>query len=766
MEVDVGDPIGKFNTGRRTESVVQPIKQIARLQPDLTEAERFLRLLAPTVQQFTFQVFRDDAHGAGPILHGTLGEVAPRLSELNAQGFGVFVTINETDLQGRSGANIIAVRALWQDDDHKHDWALDIKPSIEVESSAGKFQRYLLSDELSLDDHDTLQTAMAVAFGSDQGASGVHRVLRLPGFFHLKDRANPFMVRIVSATGRRYSREELFEALKNGLAPTPKQRREWLKAERAEVLRSASSPGRRDLFEMLFTLKAHPGNFGTAAMYLKSVDAEDALGELEQAYHVFAAGNVDPYYSPDEMPAPKWTKATALADKLTAREAAGEIAKLRQSFGYAIEWPHRREDGSPVKNSQLNVRAFLEAIGATLFANTLSHKMHVEGLDGFDELDDKALRALWLMADASGLAVTQSFFDQVVLEIARQNPRHPIKDYLSAVEWDGDPRIDDWLVKYAGAEDTKLNRAIGRMVLLAAVRRVRQPGAKFDFLLTLLGPQGAGKSLLIAALAVRSEWFSDSLALGSDSKHTIEQTQGKWIVEISELGGMNKREIEGIKAMLSRTHDVARLAYERSAATVARQFIMIGTTNNSEPLRDHTGNRRFLVVNVGKIDLEGLRKSRDQLWAEAAVTESAEGEIGLPMDLWGDAAVVQEDHTGGDPIYEIIATHLEGRSGTVHMEALYELIGLGEEERAKREPRHQDAIGKAMSRLKWKKTRLRVDGSRAYFYEKIVPGETGYRWVAEQRGCLTAKPLEFGGSSDVHTPSGKVTQLPSRRRRA
>jgi hypothetical protein len=124
---------------------------------------------------------------------------------------------------------------------------------------------------------------------------------------------------------------------------------------------------------------------------------------------------------------------------------------------------------------------------------------------------------------------------------------NPPRDYFAAVEqqWDDIERLDTWLTKYAGAEDTELTRAYGAISLLAVVRRVRRPGAKFDGLLTLLGPQGAGKSKLLRILTIKREWFDDVLQLGGSTKETIEQTAGKLIVEISELTGL-KRDAEPV----------------------------------------------------------------------------------------------------------------------------------------------------------------------------------------------------------------------------
>ena len=134
-----------------------------------------------------------------------------------------------------------------------------------------------------------------------------------------------------------------------------------------------------------------------------------------------------------------------------------------------------------------------------------------------------------------------------------------MREYLDGLKWDGEQRLDTWLMAFAGAEDSILTRAIGAKVLLAAVRRVRKPGCKFDQCLVLEGPQGAGKSSLVRILAGEDR-FTDCLHIGAEAKVIIEQTAGSWLVEMAELSGIRRGEVEPIKAMISRQVDRARAA--------------------------------------------------------------------------------------------------------------------------------------------------------------------------------------------------------------
>jgi predicted P-loop ATPase len=210
------------------------------------------------------------------------------------------------------------------------------------------------------------------------------------------------------------------------------------------------------------------------------------------------------------------------------------------------------------------------------------------------------------------------------------------------------PRIGTWLRDYAGAEDTDFNGACGRLFLVAGVRRICHPGAKFDTMLVFESPiQGLDKSSALRALAVRDPWFTDNMQLGVSAKEMIEGTQGVWIVEFGELSGMERREREQILTFLSRQEDRARPAYGRRPARVPRQFIGAATTNKTDYLTHE--ERRILPVRIKRFLLEALRRDRDQLWAEAAHYEAQGEPITLPENLWAEAANVRKDRRRENP---------------------------------------------------------------------------------------------------------------------
>ncbi len=317
---------------------------------------------------------------------------------------------------------------------------------------------------------------------------------------------------------------------------------------------------------------------------------------------------------------------------------------------------------------------------------------------------------LWLGVDAGfGFRPPREFFVTVVMDFARRFTHHPVRDYLDGLTWDGQPRIDTWLTAYAGATDTAFNRAVSALVLIAAVRRVRSPGCKFDELPVFQGPQGDGKSSLIKALLPTDEWFSDSLILGDDPKATIERSRGVWIAEISELVG-GAREVERIKSFLSRHVDgPVRMAYARLPVRVDRQFIAIGSTNQAEFLRDVTGNRRFWPVAVaGPIDVAGVKRDRDQLWAEAAAREAAGESIRLPSRLWAEAAKAQEAFRERHPWEDVIEDRLDLTKPAVAVSALWNAVGISDTSRRdNRYARVLDAVMRRHGFTAKKKVRIR-----------------------------------------------------------
>lgn len=187
--------------------------------------------------------------------------------------------------------------------------------------------------------------------------------------------------------------------------------------------------------------------------------------------------------------------------------------------------------------------------------------------------------------------------DDALSVVLGKNASHPIKEYLGRVAaegfWDGVERLDELLIRYLGAEDNAYVRAVTRKTLVAAVARIYRPGIKYDTVLTLVGPQGIGKSQLIKRLG--GEWYSDSFG-GIGTKDAYDLIQGVWLVEIAELAGLRKAEVDSIKHFISKQDDYYRVSYGKRPENNPRQCIFFATTNDEDFLKDQTGNRRWWPV--------------------------------------------------------------------------------------------------------------------------------------------------------------------------
>lgn len=276
----------------------------------------------------------------------------------------------------------------------------------------------------------------------------------------------------------------------------------------------------------------------------------------------------------------------------------------------------------------------------------------------------------WADSDDAGLRYyIESVYDITsiskiddALTIAFQNNSfHPVRDYLSSLEWDKVKRLDTLLIDYLGAEDSIYARAISRKHLTAAVARVMRPGIKYDTMLTLTGAQGIGKSTFVRLLG--QDWYSDSLVTVT-GKEAFEQLQGNWLIEMGELTATRKADIEATKQFLSKGEDVYRVAYGRRTSRFPRQCIFFGTSNDKEFLRDRTGNRRFWPVDCWvekptKDVFKDLAEEKDQIWAEAVELYISGEKLYLEGAEETEARKHQEDHSEENSKTGVILEYLD-----------------------------------------------------------------------------------------------------------
>lgn len=298
---------------------------------------------------------------------------------------------------------------------------------------------------------------------------------------------------------------------------------------------------------------------------------------------------------------------------------------------------------------------------------------HLDGMEIKGSVPWKHPSKFWRDADDAQLisyvdenygTFSQRNFDIAVAKVTDDRSYHPIREFLQALpEWDKVERVDTLLIDYLGAADNKYVRAVTRKTLCAAACRVLNPGCKFDTMLVLNGSQGIGKSTLIAKLG--GEWFSDSLSLNdTKDKTAAEKLQGYWILEIGELAGLRKAEVETLRSFLSRQNDIYRASFGKRTTPHPRQCVFFGTTNaESGYLRDTTGNRRFWPVKTlgggSKRSWDVTQEDVLQIWAEVMHYVKAGEKLYLDPEVEALAKAEQREAMESDEREGLVREYLE-----------------------------------------------------------------------------------------------------------
>jgi hypothetical protein len=643
------------------------------LEPDRAEAERFLKALDPTEDaRFCFQTFDDDpkrkkqraeanklrkTQGKKPLTdplarwrYGTLAEHFDELVKLNARGAGIYVTVNETDGNGRKKENIKRIRAPFVDLDGSPIEPVnsaEINPHIVVESSPNRFHAYWgFTGKMRLKVFEPLQKGLAARFKGDPAVHDLPRVMRLPGFFHKK--AEPFLSRIVAINGVDTHRASILlktfrpvKVVKPKKEEPPKQppppppgkddelREKWKKLN-GEAIRRYS-----DWVPNIF-----PSATRTSSGY--RVTSADLGRDLEEdlSFHTHGIKDfgvhdigdsrrgsrtpidiVEQYLHKDFNAAVRW-----LAQKLGFDpQDYLPKPKVTPTGNPSINWMKRTMKKSAVPgnvgNALLGLREDPELHDVLAYDEVFCGPMLMRPLFKADPhfkplpLADHHVTAIQEFLQWRGLRrLGKDTVHQAVEARARERSFHPVRNYLQALRWGGKARVGRLFVDYFGAEETEYTEAIGTMFMVSMVARVFEPGCKCDYMPVLEGPQGNNKSTALGILA--GEFFDDHMP-ALDSKDAKEHLRGKWLIEFAEMLPHTRAEAELFKAFVTRTVERYRPSFGRREVVEPRQCVFCGSTNKSQYLRDETGNRRTWPVITDEIDLDALRRDRDQLFAEA-----------------------------------------------------------------------------------------------------------------------------------------------------
>jgi predicted P-loop ATPase len=210
-----------------------------------------------------------------------------------------------------------------------------------------------------------------------------------------------------------------------------------------------------------------------------------------------------------------------------------------------------------IEVTNANTRIGLVALGLTFAYDSFRDKIIIRDPTGTEHnvTEQVILQLKMEICNRYGFEPSARMASECIHQLALLNQFDPIRDYLNGLQWDGVPRIDNWLTGYIGADDTPLHRAIGRKTMLALVRRARQPGCKFDQIIVFESEEGMYKSTMLATLAGHPDFFTDQTILQRGDREHQETLKGKWIIEFAELESLRNAEVTAIKAFASRQVD-------------------------------------------------------------------------------------------------------------------------------------------------------------------------------------------------------------------
>lgn len=370
------------------------------------------------------------------------------------------------------------------------------------------------------------------------------------------------------------------------------------------------------------------------------------------------------------------------------------------------------------KNYEALVDAISNRLGVSFSFDEFTGRASIAGLGaGYDgELSDMAMRRLrgQLILACVKQTPGMAALSEVCLRVAEENRKHLVKDLLFPLKWDGKPRIDTWLYDFCGADLNEINGVFGATWMIAAVRRVKQPGCKFDHTLMLKGRTGSGKSSVGRILSMRDELFSDAFPPFDNEQKQQEAFGGVWIMEIPDLAAINRVEMVKIKSVMTRQFDRGRAAYGRFTFSQPRQCVFIGTTELNDPL--DFADRRFWHVTCGTMDLDRLREATLQLWAEAVVREGLGEPLNIPERLWPTEQKIAKDAKKMGVFCERLEKMLGNEEGAVSAEHIRQWLNLDDNEKWLRCAK---AVGSSMRDLDFEKIRLWADAHGAKRNEYI-----------------------------------------------
>lgn len=605
-----------------------------------------------------WRIFHDSSrHETGYNIGGSLNQIKSRLVAWQKSGNGVFITINGMVMPSdpssswrmkQTSAQVNCLRACVIDFDNipiPAKW--EIEPNFLTVRDETHFHAwFLLKEESSPISNAELwkqtQYRLALFYDGDIHLTDLPRVIRVPGTLHQKQPI-PILTRLIKLSDptKEVSLQELEQA-------HPLSAADEALCRSKRILVNLSVNREPDLYnDEAFTMDlatqilsniAPPIKFqgSNHHIYRVSCQIQETGLTLEKARTLIGkwAERGEGYRADDEdiyqiiLNAYRYSQKGPLTHSMNSLVKEG--LKLSEEEKEDL-WKNALDVDSKTGLYKKNYRNLLlifhhdprlkDCFFYEEFSDTLLVRNHPPHLTEpllkprpIEDFDLILLRG-WFSMHYRGLEMLPSDFDSVIIDLGRKCKINAVKEYIESTQWDGIPRLKKWLSTYLGCANNWFEDEIGEKVLVAAVTRIYEPGAKWDYMIMLEGHQGQQKSWALEALG--GNWFS-SLTINPESKDMLMRMRGAWIVEVGELKGLNTADLRQIKSFISEMVDEYRKPYDRKNKKYPRQCIMFGTTNEYAYLKDDTGNRRYIITPVlNEIKLEALKEDRDQIWAEA-----------------------------------------------------------------------------------------------------------------------------------------------------
>lgn len=261
----------------------------------------------------------------------------------------------------------------------------------------------------------------------------------------------------------------------------------------------------------------------------------------------------------------------------------------------------------------------------------------------------------FMQTDAELHGINKEAVHAAIQHYANQHSYDEAQEWIRKLEWDGVKRLGTWVSRATGVTDDPYHAGIGSQWFAGLIRRLMVPGSTFDYVLVMVGPQGIGKTSLFRIIG--GPWYK-SYTGAMDNKDFYLALRGAAIVDLDEGAALSRSDAIKIKSIITETHDEYRAPYDRVMKKYPRRFVFSMSTNDTEPFRDVTGNRRYWTIDGERqIDFKWLEENRSQLFAEAY--HAFKGGITLPEVPFDIAREKQETHLPEDSWTDLVVNEVQ-----------------------------------------------------------------------------------------------------------